>query len=76
MAELSFSAYLLSWISDGVIYRRFIPYLPQLEDRYLWILLLPLLSLIFALLLSQLVYWVYRLIDRPIRGWLIRRLDK
>ncbi|MGM9541408.1 MAG: acyltransferase [Candidatus Limivicinus sp.] len=73
-AELSFLAYLLSWISDGVIYRCFIPYLPQPEDRFLWILVLPLLSLVFALLLARLVHWIYRLIDRPIRGWLSRRL--
>lgn len=76
VAELSFSAYLLSWISDGVIYRVIIPFLPQPEDRFLWILALVPLSLVCALLMAQVIHWIYEPLDRPIRGWLSRRLGE
>lgn len=76
VAELSFSAYLLSWISDGVLYRVIIPFLPQPEDRFLWILVLVPLSLTASLLMAQVVHWIYQPIDRSIRGWLSRRLGE
>ncbi len=74
IAELSFAAYLLSWISDGIIYREFVPYFPVPEDRFIWILVLIPLSLIFSLLMAQLVHWVYTPIDRLIRGRLLALL--
>ena len=76
VAELSFSAYLLSWISDGILYRLFVPFIPQPEDRFLWILVLVPVSLLASLLMAQVVHWIYTPLDRPIRGWLIRRLDE
>ena len=76
MAELSFSAYLLSWISDGILYRVFVPFYPQPEDRFLWIMVLVPLSLALSLLMAQVVHWIYKPIDRPIRGWLSRRLGE
>ncbi len=75
-AELSFSAYLLSWISDGILYRVFVPFYPQPEDRFLWIMVLVPLSLALSLLMAQVVHWIYKPIDRPIRGWLSRRLGE
>ena len=74
IAELSFAAYLLSWISDGIIYREFVPFFPRPEDRFIWILLLVPLSLIGSLLMAQLIHWVYTPIDRLIRGRLMALL--
>lgn len=74
IAELSFAAYLLSWISDGIIYREFVPFFPRPEDRFIWILLLVPLSLIGSLLMAQLVHWIYTPIDRLIRGRLMALL--
>ena len=76
MAELSFSAYLLSWISDGILYRVFVPFYPQPEDRFIWILALVPPSLAASLLMAQLVHWIYKPIDRPIRSWFSRRLGE
>ena len=76
VAELSFSAYLLSWISDGILYRVFVPFFPQPEDRFLWILVLVPVSLLASLLMAQIVHWIYTPLDRPIRSWLSRRLGE
>ena len=59
-----------------MLYRVIIPFLPQPEDRFLWILVLVPLSLVCALLMAQVVHWIYKPIDRPIRGWLSRRLGE
>ena len=75
IAELSFSAYLLSWISDGIIYREFVPYFPVPQDRFVWILVLVPLSLIFSLLLAQVIHWIYKPLDRLIRGRLLAMLS-
>lgn len=67
IAELSFAAYLCSWISDGIIYRVFVPCFPQPKDRFVWILMLVPLSALTSLLMAQVVHWIYRPIDRLIR---------
>lgn len=74
IAELSFAAYLCSWISDGIIYRVFVPHFPRPEDRFIWILVLVPLSMVASLLMAQLVHWIYKPIDHRLRGWLSARL--
>lgn len=67
VADLSFAAYLMSWISDGIIYREFVPHFPVPEDRFLWILPLVLLSLLSSLIMAQAVHWLYAPLDRLLR---------
>lgn len=67
IAQLSFAAYLMSWISDGIIYREFVPFFPQPEDRFIWILLLVPLSLAASLVMAQFVHWIYGPLDAFIR---------
>ena len=74
VSELSFAAYLLSWISDGIIYREFVPFFPRPEDRFLWILVLVPLSLLFSLIMAQAAHWIYKPMDRFFRPWLLRLL--
>lgn len=74
IAELSFAAYLLSWISDGIIYREFVPYFPRPEDRFIWILALIPLSLAASLIMAQAIHWIYAPVDRFIRSRLIKLL--
>lgn len=72
ISELSLAAYLCSWITDGIIYRAFVPHFPQPSDRYAWTPLLVLAGLIGSLLLGQVVCWIYK----PIEGFLKPRLLK
>ena len=74
VSELSFSAYLLSWISDGIIYREFVPFFPRPEDRFLWILVLVPLSLLSSLIMAQAAHWIYTPMDRFFRPRLLRLL--
>ena len=75
VAELSFAAYLMSWISDGIIYREFVPHFPVPEDRFLWIFPLVLLSLLSSLIMAQAVHWLYAPLDRLLRPPLQRLLS-
>ena len=74
VSQLSFPAYLLSWISDGIIYREFVPYFPRPEDRFIWILVLVPLSLLFSLIMAQAACWIYAPADRFLRSRLLRLL--
>ncbi len=74
IAQLSFPAYLLSWISDGIIYREFVPYFPRPEDRFIWILVLVPLSLLSSLIMAQAACWIYAPMDRFLRSRLLRLL--
>ena len=74
ISELSFAAYLMSWISDGIIYREFVPHFPIPQDRFPWIFPLVLLGLLSSLLMAQLVHWIYLPLDRFLRPRLLRLL--
>ena len=76
IAELSFAAYLMSWISDGIIYREFVPHFPDPRDRFIWVFLLVLLALLFSLLMAQLCHWIYLPLDRFLRPRLQRLLPE
>ncbi len=73
-AELSFAAYLMSWISDGIIYREFVPHFPEPRDRFVWVFLLVPLALLSSLLMAQLSHWIYLPLDRFLRPRLLRLL--
>ena len=76
ISELSFAAYLMSWISDGIIYREFVPHFPIPQDRFPWIFPLVLLGLLSSLLMAQLVHWIYKPLDSLIRPALRRLLPE
>lgn len=74
VSDLTLPAYLLTWISDGLIYPRLIAAVPEGPARYPWLLLTVPLSLISALLMAQVVDWLFtpckrltkKLAQRPI----------
>lgn len=76
ISELSLAAYLMSWISDGIIYREFVPHFPIPQDRFPWIFPLVLLALLSSLLMAQLVHWIYKPLDSLIRPALLRLLPE
>lgn len=67
VSRLSFGAYLLSWISDGLIYPVFAVYVPGHFYRLRWAIPLTLLSTAIALVLSQLTEWLRRPLDRLVQ---------
>lgn len=58
IAGLSFAAYLLSWISDGVLYPAFAARIPGVYLRLPWALPLALVSFVLALALAQGESWL------------------
>lgn len=64
VSDLTLPAYLLTWISDGLIYPRLMAFVPEGPARYPWLLLTVPLSLISALLMAQAVDWLFSPVRR------------
>ena len=64
VSDLTLPAYLLTWITDSLIYPRLMAAVPAGPARYPWLLLTVPLSLISALLMAQVVDWVFSPINR------------
>ena len=64
VSDLTLPAYLLTWITDSLIYPRLMAAVPAGPARYPWLLLTVPLSLISALLMAQVVDWVVSPINR------------
>lgn len=64
VSDLTLPAYLLTWITDSLIYPRLMAAVPAGPARYPWLLLTVPLSLISALLMAQVVDWVFAPIKR------------
>ena len=75
VSRLSFGAYLLSWISDGLLYPPFVRMVPGYIQRLPWALPVTALSLALALLLSQFTEWANIPLDRGVQT-LLRRPDR
>lgn len=76
VSTLSFAAYLCSWISDGVIYRMFVPNYPVAEDRYIWILVWVPMTAVASLLMAQVIHWIYNPLDRFLRSKISRLIGE
>lgn len=66
VSDLTLPAYLLTWITDSLIYPRLMAAVPAGPARYPWLLLTVPVSLIGALLMAQVVDWVFAPINRLI----------
>ena len=75
VSRLSFGAYLLSWISDGLLYPLLVRMAPTYMQRPPWALPVSILSLALALLLSQLVEWLNIPLDGGVQR-LLARLER
>ena len=64
VSDLTLPAYLLTWITDSLIYPLLKASLPAGPARYPWLLLTVPLSLVSALLMAQVVDWVFAPINR------------
>ena len=64
VSDLTLPAYLLTWITDSLIYPVLKAALPEGPARYPWLLLTVPLSLISALLMAQVVDWIFVPINR------------
>ncbi len=64
VSDLTLPAYLLTWITDSLIYPRLMAAVPAGPARYPWLLLTVPLSLVFALLMAQVVDWVFIPVNR------------
>ena len=64
VSDLTLPAYLLTWITDSLIYPRLMAAVPAGPARYPWLLLTVPLSLISALLMAQVVDWIIVPINR------------
>ena len=64
VSDLTLPAYLLTWITDNLIYPRLMAAVPAGPARYPWLLLTVPLSLISALLMAQVVDWIFVPINR------------
>lgn len=64
VSDLTLPAYLLTWITDSLIYPRLMAAVPAGPARYPWLLLTVPLSLISALLMAQVVDWVFAPVNR------------
>ena len=64
VSDLTLPAYLLTWITDSLIYPRLMAAVTAGPARYPWLLLTVPLSLIFALLMAQVVDWIFVPITR------------
>jgi len=59
ISELSFAVYLLSSVSDGLIYPEFVKYVPEYADRYIWLPVMVLISFVISFVLAWLISLVY-----------------
>ena len=64
VSDLTLPAYLLTWITDSLIYPRLMAAVPAGPARYPWLLLTVPLSLISALLMAQVVDWIFAPVNR------------
>ncbi len=64
VSDLTLPAYLLTWITDSLIYPRLMAAVTAGPARYPWLLLTVPLSLISALLMAQVVDWIFVPINR------------
>ena len=64
VSDLTLPAYLLTWITDSLIYPVLKAALPEGPARYPWLLLTVPLSLVSALLMAQVVDWVFAPVNR------------
>lgn len=64
VSDLTLPAYLLTWITDSLIYPRLMAAVPAGPARYPWLLLTVPLSLVSALLMAQVVDWVFIPVNR------------
>ncbi len=67
VSDLTLPAYLLTWISDSLIYPRLMAAVPAGPARYPWLLLTVPLSLISALLMAQVADWLYAPVGRLVK---------
>ena len=71
-ASLSLSIYLLSNITDSLIYPWFKATVPDLNTQFWFMLPLGLLSFLGAALLAQLAEWLCKPLDKLVRGALLK----
>ncbi|MBR7075163.1 MAG: acyltransferase [Oscillospiraceae bacterium] len=71
-ASLSLPIYLLSWITDSLIYPWFKAAVPDLNKQFWFMLPLGLLSFLGAAALAQVVEWLCKPIDKAVRGMLVK----
>lgn len=69
-ASLSLSIYLMSYITDSLIYPRFKAAVPELNAQFWYMLPLGLLSFLGAAVLAQAAEWIIRPLDKAARGML------
>ncbi len=74
LAALSLSIYLLSGITDALLYPWFKNAVPDLNRQFWYLLPVSLLSFAGAALLAQAADWLCRPLDRAVRGALLRRI--
>ena len=75
LSELSFSIYLLSWVSDGLIYPVLVRLIPEYTARYIWWGPTVALSLLMSAVMSQLMELVCIPCDRALRKLLLGRIS-
>ena len=63
ISSLSFGAYLLSYISDGIIYPYLISSVPDMSHRLKWYIVVVPLSFTCALILSEVVTLICKLLN-------------
>ncbi len=61
ISELSFGAYLLSWISDNILYPKLTNAVPQITDRLKYYIIMVPLILVCSLLMSAAANIIYKL---------------
>lgn len=71
-ASLSLSIYLLSWITDSLIYPWFKAAVPDLNTQFWFMLPLGLLSFLGAALLARAAECICKPLDKAVRGMLIK----
>lgn len=69
VSDLTLPAYLLTWISDSLLYPRLMAAVPAGPARYPWLLLTVPVSLIAALFMAQVADWIFTPIN-----WLTKKL--
>lgn len=70
VSEQSFTVYLMSWIADWLIYPEFVRLVPEVRERFVWMLPCALLSLVISLVLALAADAVYK----PLRKILLEIL--
>lgn len=64
VSDLTLPAYLLTWISDSLLYPRLMAAVPAGPARYPWLLLTVPVSLLSALIMAQVADWIFTPINR------------